>query len=141
MGLYLCVFADDESDVDLEGVEVGGYDDFDSFRELVAVHVEQGVWGSQCPTLMNHVDSSGTWTVEECVRLRSELVQIADVLARVPAPGYTRGTWQQSTAKALGIEPVTLRDWVFDVDGEPLVHRLIELVDCALAAHRPIHFM
>jgi hypothetical protein len=31
MGLYLCVFADAATDEELEGVEVGGYDDFDLF--------------------------------------------------------------------------------------------------------------
>lgn len=36
MGLYLCVFVDDRTDTELDGVEVGGYDDFDALRHAVA---------------------------------------------------------------------------------------------------------
>jgi len=46
MGLYLCVF---DGDNELDGVEVGAYTDFHTFRSAVAAHVEAGVEGSRCP--------------------------------------------------------------------------------------------
>lgn len=39
MGLYLCVFDDD---IELEGVEVGVYEDFNFFRDAVTATVEHG---------------------------------------------------------------------------------------------------
>ena len=39
MGLYLCVFDEDE---ELEGVEVGSYSDFEFFRSSVTELLEQG---------------------------------------------------------------------------------------------------
>ncbi len=49
MGLYLCVFADEATDEELEGVEVGGYDDFNLLRHAVADRLEPAGWGSRFP--------------------------------------------------------------------------------------------
>jgi hypothetical protein len=54
MGLYLCVFADDADGEELEGVEVGGYDDFGLLRQAVADRLEPAGWGSRFPVLMSH---------------------------------------------------------------------------------------
>ena len=40
MGLYLCVFASRQTDEEVAGVEVGGYDDFPAFRTAVADRLE-----------------------------------------------------------------------------------------------------
>lgn len=66
MGLYLCVFDDDEADDDLDGVEVGGYDDFGALRQTVCERLEGRAWGSRFPIFMNHADSSGDWSADEC---------------------------------------------------------------------------
>lgn len=42
MGLYLCVFAAGDHDEDMEGVEIGGYDDFGDFRDTIADKLEEG---------------------------------------------------------------------------------------------------
>jgi hypothetical protein len=47
MGLYLCIFAGDDGDEELDGVEVGGYDDFGEFRDLIARLIERGTWASR----------------------------------------------------------------------------------------------
>ena len=46
MGLYLCIFAGDDGDEELDGMEVGGYDDFGEFRDLIARLLEDGTWKS-----------------------------------------------------------------------------------------------
>lgn len=61
MGLYLCIFAGDDGDEELDGVEVGGYDDFGEFPDLIARLLEGGTWASRFPVLMTHPDSHGDW--------------------------------------------------------------------------------
>jgi len=51
MGLYLCVFDGEE---ELDGVEVGFYADFGTFRNAVVRHLENGKAGSRFPTLIHH---------------------------------------------------------------------------------------
>lgn len=141
MGLYLCVFADEASDDDLDGVEIGGYDDFHTFRQLVAAHVEDDEWGSRCPALMNHADSDGAWTVQDCVALRAELDLIDAVLRTLPPLAYAAGTWQASVARDIGLTPSDAAQSLIDVDGEPLIERLKDLADLAVSRNRPITFM
>ena len=65
MGLYLCIFASDLDDEEIDGVEVGAYDDFDLLRTTVAQQLEAGHWGSRFPVLMSHPDSDGEWSPKE----------------------------------------------------------------------------
>jgi Immunity protein 70 len=121
MGLYLCVFESDNDDVELEGVEVGTYDDFHLFRSTISERLEAGRWGSRFPTLMAHADSEGLWTPVQAAALAKELATIERQLGRsgrsqAAGPGFV------------------------DVDGAPLVNRLIELAQVAIAAGRPIDF-
>ncbi len=138
MGLYLCVFADDTDD-EVDGVEVGGYDDFHSFRLAVAERLESGEWGSRFPVLMMHPDSEGEWTPAQAAGLERELLAIGDELARLPAAPIEEG-WRHDVVKQLGIEPATLLDCYFDIDGEPLVERLIGLTRAARQIDQPISF-
>jgi hypothetical protein len=139
MGLYLCVFADDATDEELEGVEVGGYDDFGLFRRTVAERLEPAGWGSRFPVLMSHPDSDGTWSPQQASVLEAELSTIADELRQLPpvAPGPG---WQQAVAKQLGLRPVSLLDCFIDVDGEPWVDRLVGLCRDAQRIQRDIWF-
>lgn len=137
MGLYLCVF--DELDEELEGVEVGSYADFNFFRDAVAATVESGAAGTVCPILNTHSDSDGEWTVEEAQRLLPELARIADVMRQHP-PVELNSEWKRQIAKTFGINPETLLDCFFDIDGEPLVERLRQLAQVSIESGRPILF-
>ncbi|PQO40051.1 Imm70 family immunity protein [Blastopirellula marina] len=136
MGLYLCVFCDDE---ELEGVEVGSYADFERFRNCVTEYLEQGSPGRRFPTLMNHADSHGEWTPAECETLKAELAEIAAGLRQLP-PAPFAADWQQEVANSLGLELKSLDESFIDVDGEPLLERLEQLCDIAIQRQCPILF-
>lgn len=137
MGLYLCVFDDD---IEVEGVEVGSYDDFGFFRQTVSDMLERGKrYGSRFPTLLMHADSDGEWTCEECKSLRWELETIATEFHRLPNIPF-HSHWQNKVAESIGLKPTTLFDSFIDVDGEPLIERLIGLCDVAISRAQSILF-
>ncbi len=138
MGLYLCVFAEGGLDEEIEGVEVGSYDDFDRFRRAVG-ELEPGDWGSRFPVLMLHEDSDGTWSPDEAVALEKELLTIASELEKLPPREFPEG-WQAESARTFGVVPTTLRDCFIDVDGEPLLDRLLQLARIAGEKRLPIWF-
>jgi hypothetical protein len=140
MGLYLCVFAGDDGDEELDGVEAGGYDDFGELRDLIASRLEYGAWGSRFPVLMNHPDSQGEWAPAEASQLQRELTVIRAELTAIPAPAYPDG-WQAKVARQAGHEPSHYGTYFIDVDGELLLDRLIGLAELATQAGRPITFM
>lgn len=137
MGLYLAVFDGDE---ELEGVEVGSYADFGAFRETVADRLEAGTAGSRFPTLMIHSDCDGSWSLEDAAQLQEEVSQIAEGLRRLPPLELKPGSWQGDVAKSLGIAPKNLYESFFDVDGEPLLERLADLVRVARTHDKEILF-
>ena len=139
MGLYLCVFESDEADDDLGGVEMGGYDDFHAFRQTICDQLEGGTWGSRFPTLMGHADSSGAWSAQECRAVIDELRQIQAGLSGHPPLAYDG--WQAEAARLAGHNPQSLADFFIDVDGEPLIERLIDLANLAASTKRSITFM
>ncbi|WP_417375971.1 Imm70 family immunity protein [Gimesia maris] len=136
MGLYLCVFDEDE---ELEGVEVGSYSDFEFFRSSVTELLEQGSAGSRFPTLINHADSDGEWSPIECETLKAELLAILEGFHQLPGVQF-RAEWQQEVGDALGLEPSSFDDSFIDVDGEPLLDRLVHLCDVAIDRDCPILF-
>jgi hypothetical protein len=140
MGLYLCIFAGDDGDEEIDGVEVGGYDDFGEFRDLIAGRLERGAWGSRFPVLMNHPDSQGEWTAGEASQLLQELTVIRTELAAIPARPYPDG-WQARLARQLGHQPSNYGTYFIDVDGEHLLERLMYLAELSVRAGRPIMFM
>lgn len=135
MGLYLTIFDDDE---ELDGVEVGSYADFDKLRSAVAKHVEGGMSGSLCPTLMLHSDSDGQWTPAESALLRHELVLIRNKFMLLPIEQLEG--WKREVARAFALRPVSLYSCFFDVDGEPLLDRMIGLAELSVAKQLPILF-
>ena len=136
MGLYLCVFDEDN---ELEGVEVGSYSDFDFFRSSVSELLEGGISGKKFPTLMIHSDSDGEWSVSECETLKHELTTIANEFQHLPGIRFRAG-WQQEVSNLLGLRPESLYDSFIDVDGEPLLDRLIQLCNVAIERDLPILF-
>lgn len=137
MGLYLAVFDGEE---ELEGVEVGSYADFGAFRDAVVERLEGGAAGSRFPTLILHSDCDGGWSTEESARLQVELEEIADEFRRLPPLELEAGSWQSEVAKSFGIRPANLYDSFFDVDGEPLIDRLLGLIGVARRHGRDILF-
>lgn len=131
MGLYLCVFDNDE---ELEGVEVGSYSDFDYFRNAVIDRMAR-----PCPTLINHCDSDGEWTPQECETLRGELKAISEEFLNLPAIQLQAG-WQEEVGALLGLKPASLYESFIDVDGEPLLERLLHLCSVAIDRHCSILF-
>lgn len=132
MGLYLCVF---DGDVELDGVEVGRYADFDTLRTTIATLLEDGRHGSRYPVLQMHEDSDGQWSPEESETLAAELREISARLRELP-PRPLPSEWQEEVAKSVGLEPANLYECFIDVDGEPLLERLIGL--CRLAQERSL---
>ena len=136
MGLYLCIFAGDE---ELEGVEVGSYADFGFFRDTVCQRLEDGSPGSQYPTLMLHSDCDGVWSPEEATVLSAELEAIARAFRQMePVPWQSE--WQRNVAKSQGLSPANLEECFIDVDGEPLLRRLLGLCRVSVQKALPILF-
>lgn len=136
MGLYLTIF--DGSD-ELDGVEVGSYRDYNTFRDVVVENFEGGEAGSVYPTFVLHSDCDGQWSPDDAVELARELKDIGEELHRLP-PMPLRSNWQQLVAKTFGLQFNTLYDCFFDVDGEPLVERLINLATLSQRSKLPILF-
>ncbi|MBX9644173.1 MAG: immunity 70 family protein [Novosphingobium sp.] len=136
MGLYLTIFAGDE---ELDGVEVGAYADFSAFRDAVVSNLEAGNPGSRFPTLILHSDCDGEWSPVEAALLETELEEIARELASLPPVSLGDG-WKPEVAKMFGIRPANLADCFFDVDGEPLLERLIGLAKLSQERNLPILF-
>lgn len=136
MGLYLCVF---EDDTELDGVEVGSYEDFAFFRSTVSELLERNRTGLRFPILGLHSDCDGEWSLEECAKLKLELHTIFNELNQLP-PVEFPSLWQRDAAEAFGLRPSTLAECFIDVDGEPLIHRLQALCDRAIDSGNPILF-
>jgi hypothetical protein len=136
MGLYLCVFKEDE---ELEGVEVGSYADFNFFRDAVTATVEKGQAGSVCPRLVNHRDCDGAWSVEESAALLDELRAIEETLAQYP-PVEFNSPWKKEVAQLFGVAPGNLLECFFDVDGEPLLQRMRDIAEASVKNSAPILF-
>ena len=136
MGLYLCVFEEDE---EVEGVEVGSYADFNFFRDAVTATLEKGLAGSVCPTLVNHHDCDGSWSPTEAAALLEELRLAEEALVQYP-PVEFNSPWKEQVARTFGIVPKNLADCFFDVDGESLIARLCELAKISIGREAPILF-
>jgi hypothetical protein len=136
MGLYLCVFDQDE---ELEGVEVGSYADFGVLRDTIREQLEHGTPGSRFPVLMKHSDCDGEWSPSEALQLQVELKVVSQELAKLPPSSLAEG-WKRAVAGSVGLKPGNLCDCFFDVDGEPLLDRLIGLCRCSTQRGLPILF-
>jgi hypothetical protein len=136
MGLYLCIF---EGDEEVDGVEVGPYADFDKLRDYVVRELEGGSAGSKFSTLILHSDSDGVWSPSDASGLEKELIEIGDEFRR-RSPLPIISDWQKQVAKSFGLKPSNLYECFFDVDGEPLLERLIGLARLSQERNLPILF-
>ncbi|QEX18234.1 hypothetical protein FRZ44_35390 [Hypericibacter terrae] len=136
MGLYLCIFENDE---DVGGVDVGSYSDFNVLRDFIVRELETQRAGSRFPTLILHSDCDGEWSVADCEKLRGELAEIIRNLKMRPTVQYA-SDWQRAVAKSCGLNPRNAFESFIDVDGEFLLQRIQELADLALQRQQPIIF-
>jgi len=81
MGLYLCVFgppaSGDEDPEELAGSDVGHYSDFGYFRDTIARRLGR----EKYPTLMEHSDCDGDWSLEDLPKLQREIREIAAAIS------------------------------------------------------------
>ena len=136
MSLYLCVFA---SGAESDGVDAGGYSDFNRLRHYIAQHLEDGNPGSRFPNLILHSDCEGEWLPEDCVALLDELARIIEAMRERPAADFHPG-WQMVLAHSLRLAPRNALESFIDVDGEPILVRLLGLAETAIEAGEPILF-
>lgn len=133
VGLYLCVF-DDADEID--GMEVGSYQDFDDLRR----EIRDRLGGDdRFPTLLRHSDCDGEWNPAECSMLETELKEIIVSLKGLPPQGVVGG-WQRDVINALSLRPRSRLEELIDVDGEPLLERLLGLTQLAQREQRSILF-
>lgn len=135
MGLYLCVFRGDE---ELDGVDVGSYDDFERFRN--EARARDGRVFRRYGTLRVHVSPTTHWSPRAAARLASELTALREVLRREPPRPFPPESWQAAVAAERGLAPASLADCFLDVDGEPLFDRMLQLCRVAVEAREPILF-
>ena len=120
MGLYLCVFEEHE---ELDGVDVGSYEDYAWLIDTVFARLEDRKPGLRYPNLVLHSDCDGLWEPKSCGELELELRDIAARFRSLP-PIPFRATWQAAVASQVGLECRNLADCFIDVDGEPLLERM-----------------
>ncbi|MEH2931760.1 Imm70 family immunity protein [Candidatus Ventrimonas sp. KK005] len=147
MGLYLCIF--DQEEEDICGVEVGLYSYFEEFRKLISKYINKGFvskvfkrkskFSLPMTTLLNHSDCDGSWSVDECAQLKLELQEIKQVFTNEP-PDLSIVELKQDIFKFYGIKPENLFECFIDSDCEFLIDRLIGLCDLAIQMNRPIMF-
>ena len=134
----LCLFTFDQ-DHEYGGVDVGPYAEFGNFRDAVAQELEGGWVGSKFPTLMLHSDCDGQWSPAEARDLERELLVITDEFRGRP-PVSTASEWRGLVSGIYGLSFNTLYDCFFDVNGEPLLERLVTLAKLSQQHNIPITF-
>jgi hypothetical protein len=130
MSLYLTIF---EAEAELEGWCLGHYSDFGYFRDVIA----EKLGAERYPTLMEHEDCDGEWSVREVEPLRAELLKISDELRRLPAEEPIDAF---EHAAEFRTEARSLFEVFHNVDGENLIEALAALCDTALRVRQPILF-
>jgi len=138
MGLSLYVLeppaSDDDDPEEIADCDVGHYSDFGCFRDTIARHLAR----QRYPTLMDHSDCDGEWTVAEIPRLQSELREIAEAFKALP-PESPVEAFEHTAEFRVGA--ASLYDCFHEVNGENLFEALLALCDVALENDRPITFM
>ena len=139
MGLCLHVFVSDGDDDDEEPEEiaecdVGHYSDFGCFRDTITRHLDP----ARYPTLMQHSDCDGEWTLAEVPRLEQELREIGAAFHKLP-PEEPRGAFEHTAEYRAGA--TSLYDCFHSVDGENLFEAILGLCVVAREHKRPITFM
>jgi hypothetical protein len=101
--------------------------------------MEGGIAGARFPVFILHSDCDGEWSAIACAALERELSEIAEVFSSLPVVP-PKSEWQQFVLAQARITPTSLLECFTDVDGQPLLPRLIELSRLAQKSGRPILF-
>jgi hypothetical protein len=136
MGLYLCIFKDDD---EIDGVEIGAYSDFNVLREYIVQQLEDGQAGSRFPNFILHSDSDGEWSVSECIELNEEIKEIILLMRALPPVPFI-SEWQTKVARSIALRPENAMESFIDVDGEFLLQRMQHLINLAIQSRLPILF-
>jgi len=137
MGLCLHVFSaasDDDDPEELAECDVGHYSDFGCFRDIIAEKLD----ARRYPTLMEHSDCDGEWTLAEIPTLECELRDISEHFKRL-SPEEPKNAFEHTAEFREGA--TSLYDCFHDVNGINLFDSLIELCAVAKQHERPITFM
>jgi Immunity protein 70 len=138
MGLCLHVFGPDSGDgeepEEIAECDVGHYSDFGCFRDTIARHLD----AKRYPTLMQHSDCDGEWTLIEIPSLERELHAIEAAFRKLP-PEEPSGAFEHTAEYRAGAK--SLYDCFHTVDGEYLFEAILELCLVAREHKRPIAFM
>jgi hypothetical protein len=137
MGLCLHVFGPADGDDDPEEIaecDVGHYSDFGCFRDTIARHLD----ARRFPTLMDHSDCDGEWSLADIPVLERELREIGAAFKRLP-PVEPQGAFEHTAEYRAGAK--SLYDCFHNVNGENLFEALLELCAVARQHQRPITFM
>ena len=137
MSLYLCVL-DTTSDTEFEGVEVGPYSYFAEVRELIRRSAEKVGIDLNKSVLLNHSDCSGVWATSDLDDLENEIRGLMAHFKVLQGRMISNLNWY--VAWYLKSRPQTLHDSVVDVDGNPLLSRICELIRVARERCLPISF-
>jgi len=136
MGLYLCAFAEED---EIEGIDVGSYSEYGRFVETIVAILENAERGSKYPLITLHSDCDGEWSAKDLDTLQANLVEIREAFRKLPAFAIEE-RWQKQIAKTHGLKQDNLSDCFFDVDGEPLIDRLLDLIQKAKASEVAVLF-
>jgi hypothetical protein len=138
MGLCLYVFGpdpgDEEEPEELAECDVGHYSDFGYFRDTIARYLGANLF----PTLMQHSDCDGEWTLAEIPSLERDLRAIGAAFRKLP-PEEPSGAFEHTAEYRT--EAKSLYDCFHTVDGENLFEAILELCSVARKHERPITFM
>ena len=137
MGLCLHVFGPAAGDDDPEEIaecDVGHYSDFGCFRDTIARHLD----ASRFPTLMEHSDCDGEWSLAEIPILERELLEIGAAFEQL-SPEEPQGAFDAAAEYREGAK--SLYDCFHEVNGENLFKAILELCSVARQHKRPITFM
>jgi hypothetical protein len=132
MGLYLCIFTEDQED-EVGACDVGHYSDFGCFRDTIARHMN----AANFPVLMTHSDCDGEWKVEELPALVRELEAIASKFRLLP-PEEPEGAFEHTAMYRT--RAASLYDCFHEVNGANLFDALIGLCGKGISSKRPITF-
>jgi hypothetical protein len=131
MGLYLCIFTEDEDEIG--SCDVGHYSDFGCFRDTIARHMKM----TDFPVLMTHSDCDGEWSVEQLPTLVRELEAIATRFRTLP-PEEPKGAFEHTAEYRANA--TSLYDCFHEVNGQNLFEALILLCKQGINSQRPITF-
>ena len=138
MGLCLYVLSadpgDDEDPEELAECNVGHYSDFGCFRDTIVRKLK----AARFPTLIQHSDCDGVWTLSEIPALERELTEIAEQFKLLP-PEKPVKAFEHTAEFREGA--ASLYDCFHNVNGENLFESLLSLCAVAREHQRPITFM